>query len=338
MKTKQLFFLFTFALAMTACGGDEPINIHGNSKSTSIGDNQGANSNKNTTGPVEAQNRYEFPKLKGGTNVVIVHKAKLNDKVGLEGVNYCVEWDSSIHAQRWSCYQLYNTVNYKSGDIVSRYSADNDGSLSSYCQYPNDLDLAESFRLTADPYKYNNFDHGHICPSADRQRSTEANYQTFFITNMQPQYMNFNGSNRDGAINQRSPWYRLEGKIRDWVKMSSTGSGYDTLYVCKGGTIDKSEYILQYLTDKINRKNIIPVPKYFFVAVFGKKETTYSAIGFWMEHVSQYNVQKPLSEYACNIDKLEEYTGIDFFCNLPDEIEDAVEKSYSASDWAGNLQ
>ena len=323
---------------MTACGADEPINIHGNSKSTSIGDNQGANSNKNTTGPVEAQNRYEFPKLKGGTNVVIVHKAKLNDKVGLEGVNYCVEWDSSIHAQRWSCYQLYNTVNYKSGDIVSRYSADNDGSLSSYCQYPNDLDLAESFRLTADPYKYNNFDHGHICPSADRQRSTEANYQTFFITNMQPQYMNFNGSNRDGAINQRSPWYRLEGKIRDWVKMSSTGSGYDTLYVCKGGTIDKSEYILQYLTDKINRKNIIPVPKYFFVAVFGKKETTYSAIGFWMEHVSQYDVQKPLSEYACNIDKLEEYTGIDFFCNLPDEIEDAVEKSYSASDWAGNLQ
>ena len=338
MKTKQLCFLFTFALSITACGDDEPIYTHGNSKSTSIGDNQGANSNKNTTGPVEAQNRYEFPKLKGGTNVVIVHKAKLNDKVGLEGVNYCVEWDSSIHAQRWSCYQLYNTVNYKSGDIVSRYSADNDGSLSSYCQYPNDLDLAESFRLTADPYKYNNFDHGHICPSADRQRSTEANYQTFFITNMQPQYMNFNGSNRDGAINQRSPWYRLEGKIRDWVKMSSTGSGYDTLYVCKGGTIDKSEYILQYLTDKINRKNIIPVPKYFFVAVFGKKETTYSAIGFWMEHVSQYDVQKPLSEYACNIDKLEEYTGIDFFCNLPDEIEDAVEKSYSASDWAGNLQ
>ena len=149
---------------------------------------------------------------------------------------------------------------------------------------------------------------------------------------MQPQYMNFNGSNRDPSINQRSPWYRLEDRVRTWA------SSCDTLYVCKGGTIDKSEHILQYLTDKIVGKNKIPVPKYFFVAIFGKKGTTYKAVGFWMEHLANYESQISLSIYAKSIDELEELTGIDFFCNLPDNIEDAVEKSYSPSDWSGNLK
>jgi endonuclease G len=215
---------------------------------------------------------------------------------------------------------------------VSRYTANNDGSLSPSSQYPNDPDLASEYRLTADPYKYNGFDHGHICPSADRLSSFETNYQTFYITNMQPQYMNFNGSNRDPSINQRSPWYRLEDRVRTWA------SSCDTLYVCKGGTIDKSEHILQYLTDKIVGKNKIPVPKYFFVAIFGKKGTTYKAVGFWMEHLANYESQISLSIYAKSIDELEELTGIDFFCNLPDNIEDAVEKSYSPSDWSGNLK
>ena len=57
-----------------------------------------------------------------------------------------------------------------------------------------------------------------------------------------------------------------------------------------------------------------------------------------MEHLANYESQISLSIYAKSIDELEELTGIDFFCNLPDNIEDAVEKSYSPSDWSGNLK
>ena len=161
MKTKNLFFLFACALAFTACGGDDdPVVIK--EKIPDIDNGTSANTNKNTTGPIEAQTRYEFPKLKGGKSVVIVHKANINS--GDVGVNYCVEWDTNIHAQRWSCWQMYGAINAKS---TSRYSATNDGSLSPSCQYPNDTDLEATYRLTADPYKYNGFDHGHICPSAD---------------------------------------------------------------------------------------------------------------------------------------------------------------------------
>ena len=34
------------------------------------------------------------------------------------------------------------------------------------------------------------------------------------------------------------------------------------------------------------------------------------------------------------IKNLEYETGIDFFCNLPNEIEKTVEATYSADDWA----
>lgn len=38
--------------------------------------------------------------------------------------------------------------------------------------------------------------------------------------------------------------------------------------------------------------------------------------------------------YAISIDELEKRTGIDFFCNLPDAIEDKVEKAFgSAVSW-----
>jgi endonuclease G len=148
---------------------------------------------------------------------------------------------------------------------------------------------------------------------------------------MQPQYSNFNGSNSSGTINDRSPWYRLESRTRSWAGASMS----DTLYVVKGGTIDKNDHILQYLTDKTYGTNRIPVPKYFFVALLSRKGSQYRAIGFWMEHLGSYADKKALAYYAKSIDDLERLTGIDFFCNLPDEIENEVEKGYVASEWGG---
>ena len=38
--------------------------------------------------------------------------------------------------------------------------------------------------------------------------------------------------------------------------------------------------------------------------------------------------------YAVSIENLEYETGIDFFCNLPNEVEKKVEAVYSEEDWA----
>ena len=278
-----LYYLMT-AMALAACGGDGDSSAPGQPTET----------------VVTAAN-IEFPAARGGASVIVRHNATLNDRSGLKGLNYSIEWDTEIHAQRWVCYKLYNTVLAKN---VQRYSASNDGSLSSACQYPNDPDLPEQYRLTADPYKYSGYDHGHICPSADRLCSQEANYQTFYITNMQPQGNAFNAG----------IWADMETQVRLWA------GNFDTLYVCKGGTIDKSTHIVKYLGSGDNK---IPVPRYFFMALLGRTGNSFRATAFWIDQTNYQS--ESLRSYVFTVGELQEKTGIDFFHNLPDNIENAAE-------------
>lgn len=233
--------------------------------------------------------RLEFPKIKGGNNLVIVHSTSKY------GVTYSLEWDCSKKSQRWSCYEMY------AGNSVantSRYIA-KDGEE----QYPQDTSIPKEYRFSQDPFYSSGYDHGHICPSADRLCSSEANKQTFFLSNMQPQVNGFNAG----------IWEKMEAQVRTWNKSSFR----DTLYVCKGGTIDHADQIITTTS-----KGLI-VPKYFFMAILCKNAMGYKALGFWVEHKA--NNDTGLAKYVVNIDTLEKYTGIDFFCNLPDNIEKSVE-------------
>ena len=134
------------------------------------------------------------------------------------------------------------------------------------------------------------------------------------MSNMNPQIQNgFNGG----------IWASLEGKVQSWGKITND---QDTLYEAKVGTFDNNN-IIKYL--KTN--NTIPVPKYFYMAILSLKNGQYKAIGFWFEHKSYSN--NNYASYALSIDELEEKTGIDFFHNLPDKIENEVERSYNKSDW-----
>ncbi len=321
MKPARLLsILLTATLVLNSCSddGEDIIISKGSGKSSEAS----VNSNKNTSGPAEAMSRMEFPKLKNGSSTVVVHHSILNKNTKDKGINYCVEWDYTINAQRWSCYQLYSSINYHSAYNVSRYYADNDGTLSAECQYPNDPDLAASYRFKEDPYKYSGYDHGHICPSADRLRSTECNYQTFFITNMQPQYNKFNAG----------LWQKMEEDVRNWANQS------DTLYVCKGGTIDKHDQIIEYVSRNSHQSTMvndshIPVPRYFFMALLSRKGSQWQAMGYWVEQKNVDLSNDSRKGYACSIDVLEERTGIDFFCNLPDDIETKVEKTLSTNYW-----
>lgn len=82
----------------------------------------------------------------------------------------------------------------------------------------------------------------------------------------------------------------------------------------------------------------MPVPTHYFIALLSMKNGSYSAIGFWVEHDQhQINVfqsaNKEIAAHAVSIDRLEQLTGIDFFCNLPGAVEKAVEAAYTASVW-----
>lgn len=245
----------------------------------------------------EAQ-RMEMPHLRGAVvDLFLVKRISNGD------INFCIEWDIAKKAQRWTAFRWDNS---NSGGYVKR--EDN---------FLEDQDIPLAYRTTYDNYRGSGYTRGHICASADRWYNIEANRQTFLYSNMQPQLYDFNGG----------IWANLEMKVRGWNQPSFR----DTLYVCKGGTIDHSSDIIE------TTPTGLIVPKYFFMAILCKNSSQtnggYKAIAFWLEHHEGYADAENLKPYIITVDRLEELTGIDFFCNLPDMIEEQVESSVTATAW-----
>ena len=301
-KLHYLFLLLAAAITFTSCSNDDD---GGTSQ-------EGPNVNKNIVTDEPAVARLEFPRLKEGNNKVIVYRTTDNRTYDKDRVNYAVEWDCDKKSQRWACYQMHKGYGGSYSRVV-------DG-------YMNDTQNLSSDEYYSTDYIYRSgYEHGHICPNADRTYSYRANYQTFYMTNMQPQYHKFNGFTNKGSDQGEGLWVRMENWLRDITPSNTT----DTLYVCKGGTIDDDENIIERLQGRLI------VPRYFFVALLMKNSMGYKAIGLWFEQKeNEWRDSEPLSNFAVTIDRLEELTGIDFFCNLPDDIENDRESTMAINTWA----
>lgn len=304
-QLKYLIYLLSFVFALYSCNSDDDNNGDGGSGTTPTE----VNANRNVVTTDAAVARLEFPKLKGGNSIVLVNRTTGDKQYDRDEVNYCVEWDCDKKAQRWSCYQMHR-------GYTGNYSRVVDG-------YLFDPKLSSSQYLDKDYFYGSGFDHGHICPNADRKYSYKANEQTFYLTNMQPQYRKFNGYSSSGQDQGEGLWVRMEDKVRSWSPNATT----DTLYVCKGGTIDKESNIIKRVQGKLI------VPKYFFMACLLKNSQGYRAIAFWAEQKNEWKTYDDLADYAITIDELEQKTGIDFFCNLPDKTENEVESKIAIKAW-----
>lgn len=287
------FLLGASLLLVAACSEDENIRI----------DTQ-TNSNNNRPSTAYAD-RLEIPRLKEeGKNLFLVHNTKEH------GVNMCIEWDCNKKAQRWTAFQMYNSNSVNTWNRNNWKYTEWKGD-----PFQEDTDIPAQYRTTLAQYRGSGYNRGHICASADRLCSKDANEQTFYLSNMQPQIYEFNAGT----------WEEMEIQVRKW----NTNSFRDTLYVVKGGTIDNAAQL------RPSTASGLLVPKYFFMAILCKNQDPsqygYKALGFWIEHKA--NSDKRLINYAVSIDELEKNTGIDFFCNLPDYIEDTVERNLVPSAW-----
>jgi len=240
------------------------------------------------------ESRLEVPQLAGGDNLFIQHSVKIgNDSV----MTYCLEYNPAKNHSRWIAFRFDGLTR----DLGSGRSD----------AWADDPKLPKKYQVGAG--YFTGYSRGHLCASYDRQYNKEANRQTFYMTNMSPMQSSFN-SNYWTAFEQY-----VQGIGRD-------ASFADTLYVVKGGTIDQT----QGTSTSSGGKSIV-VPRYYFIALLRFKAGQYSAIGFWVEHKDHGytgNTNAPQSVVpgkAVNIDELEKKTGIDFFHNLPDLKEEAIE-------------
>lgn len=164
-------------------------------------------------------------------------------------------------------------------------------------------------------YEYDGFgyDRGHLAPSADFRWSKKALSQSYLYSNMSPQLAAFN----------REKWGELEDILRGYVYNHPTTQ----LYVVTGPILHDS-------LPKIERSiNKVSIPEYFYKVVVDL--THQKAIGFIMPN---QKINYPLNNYAVSINEVETATGIDFFHQIEDELEDALEKQNDIKDWLPEKQ
>lgn len=254
----------------------------------------------------------EVPRLDHLTGDIYVHYTQ-------NVLNYIVDWNKEKQHSRWVAFTFTNKTS------ATNWSRDNwDTTEWGGDPFQPDPLIPEGEGTDAFSFYKSGYNRGHLCASADRLFSKHANEQTFYMSNMSPQQGRFNSND----------WSDLENQVRIWGRNSTLR---DTLFVVKGGTIRDGQ-IMRYIENYSRPGDSIAVPRYYFMALLCKKhngtENTYKTIGFWVEHKS-YGGNPSLRDWAVSIDQLEEYTGIDFFCNLPDRIEEPVERIFNISEWKG---
>ncbi len=156
-------------------------------------------------------------------------------------------------------------------------------------------------------YKNSGFDKGHLCPAGDMKGSRKAFDDTFFTSNISPQKHDFN----EGV------WNRLEQKTRYWA------SKYKGIYVATAGVLSND-------LETIGYENV-SVPDYFYKILLHKNGNQYKMIGFLVPHQDS---DEPLYKFVVSVDEIEQKTGIDFYPNLNDAIENNLEKSVNYKEWA----
>lgn len=260
---------------------------------------------------------YEIPHL-NDQNVYADHYVTMD---GVQILNYALEWDNTKRHANWVAFTFDTTT---SADNVKRTDA-----------WSVDPKLPAEMQVQESDHKNDGFDKGHLCASEDRVYLKEANEQTFYYSNMSPQLKDFNGGF----------WRKLETRVQTWGRSTADGV-YDKVYVTKGGTLNK---LLKNFkgttvnggtpTTDANGFTIhgLACPEYYYMAVLSQKDDVFHAIAFLVPHkegMTENPSSDELKEYVVSVDKLEEETGIDFFCNLPDVLENEVEAACNLNDWA----
>ena len=150
------------------------------------------------------------------------------------------------------------------------------------------------------------YEHGHMCPAADNRWNEAAMRQSFFLSNMCPQY---------GDLNQ-GDWLNLEEKCRFWADK------FGTIYIVAGPIFESSTY-------KFLPESSVAIPDKFFKVILCMTPKP-MAIGFIYPND---NSKHRFFEAAKSIDYVEKITGIDFFYQIDDITENEIESSYNLKDW-----
>ena len=233
-----------------------------------------------------------------------------NEETTLVSWEFVIQYDKALRVPRWIAYQLVARGIGKLPDRVNCFRQDPRVNAPN-ASLPSDYD---------EPL----FDQGHLAPSEDMSQTLNRNVNSFIMSNMSPQYGNFN----------RVIWNRLEGQVRVWVKSRKvldviTGSIFDD---DDDGKPDAPSDIKR-MKSKSGKKRVA-IPSHFFkILVHPCKDGSTEAIAFLLPHNTKSYTgdagKKYLEEQVTSISKIEALTDVQFF---PDQTE--IDRSKVQEYWS----
>lgn len=208
---------------------------------------------------------------------------------------YTVCYDEQYEQARWAMYPLTSDMATSvQVERMDNFKADPEVDTGS--AHPDD-------------YKKSGYDRGHLVPAADMQWSEEAMKQSFFMSNMSPQTPNLN----------RGDWKTLERNVRNWAVENGK------LHVITGPIFDENPKTLG--------ENGVAVPDKFFKVILDQECPRIKASGFIMANTPQRTGEQGSADNMVSIDAVESITGINFFSNLPQDLQKEVESAVNRALW-----
>jgi len=240
------------------------------------------NGKPSDNGGPKTQAYFELPKIENlGKDMEVVAHMMPEDA---SKRNYTMLYDKQLRMAYWVAYPLH--ASYMGG--AKRTD-----------KWAYDPKIISNFQYAIfSGFSGGGWDRGHQLPSADRTSSTQANYTTFYFSNMTAQ---------NSRLNQ-GMWANLEGKIRTWTAQC------DTMYVVTGAMPDTPAIPVGSKV-KDNNGVLAVTPKYYFKALAMKKGTSYYTIAYKMNNVDPGTNNK-YESYQMPVSELEAATGFSFFPDL----------------------
>lgn len=220
--------------------------------------------------------------------------SKIENEVVVNHLGYMSSFNPLARIPNWIAYDLTKE------EVAGTVKRDNGF-------YP-DPDLPLSVQATFGDYRNNDgWDKGHMAPAGDMKWSRQAMHESCFFTNICPQNRNLNNGD----------WKSLEEKCRSWAQK------YGIIYIVCGPIIGD-------MKNGTLGENKVVIPDAFFKVLMVRVGDEYEGIGFVFENKAGH---QDLFNYAMSIDSVESMTGMDFFHQLPDKVENKVEADYHKEVW-----
>jgi endonuclease G len=156
-------------------------------------------------------------------------------------------------------------------------------------------------------YDKSGYDRGHLAPAADMLFSDVTMRESFYFSNMSAQLPGFN----------RGVWKVLEGQVRNWA------IEYDSLYIVVGPVYSEGM--------KLIGPDNLAVPNSYYKIILDNHTGKEKMIGFLMKNEKSSN---SLQSFVVPVDKIEALTGIDFYNELPDVLENKLESVVLLTNWS----